>query len=361
MKILSIVGARPQFIKAATVSRAIKSKDDIEELLVHTGQHYDDNLSEVFFKELEIPKPVWNLEIGSGSHGEQTGKMLQEIEHVLIKESPDWTLVYGDTNSTLAGALASVKLGIPVAHIEAGLRSYNHFQPEEINRVVTDAVSQHLFPPTRNAETLLLAAGHARETVSCVGDVMYDAAFYYGAKAESSSNVLSQNQLEPGAYILATIHRAENTDNPERLKVIFDALTSIGTKVPVILPLHPRTRSALDTAGLMANVMENCQTIDPVGYLDMVALEKNAAKIVTDSGGVQKEAYFYGVHCITVRYETEWIELVEGGWNRLVPPSSSEELMKAVTTPTSLFSNNDAIFGDGHAAEKIVEVLCANS
>jgi UDP-GlcNAc3NAcA epimerase len=339
------------------VSRAVSSRDGIEEVLVHTGQHYDGNMSDVFFVELEIHKPNWNLGIGSGSHGEQTGRMLQGIEKVLAKERPDWTLVYGDTNSTLAGALASVKLGIPVAHVEAGLRSYNQYQPEEINRVATDAVAQHMFPPTKGAEALLLAAGHAPETVTNVGDVMYDAALYYGAKADATSKVLARNDLQPGAYILATVHRAENTDSPERLRAVFDALAVVGADIPVVLPLHPRTRAALEAEGLLQAVMEHCRVIDPVGYLDMVALEKSAAKIVTDSGGVQKEAFFYGVPCITLRDETEWVELVDLGWNRLAPPESVKTLIEAIKEPFETPGRADALYGDGRAAEKIVTAL----
>lgn len=360
MKILTVLGARPQFIKAATISRAVRSRGDTEEVLVHTGQHYDGNMSDVFFEELEIPKPEWNLGIGSGSHGAQTGKMLLEIEKVLLQERPDWTLVYGDTNSTLAGTLASVKLGIPVAHVEAGLRSYNQYQPEEINRVATDAVAQLLFPPTTGAETLLLAAGHAPGKVHNVGDVMYDAALFYGAKADATSQVLARHDLRPGEYILATVHRAENTDEPDRLRAIFEALGCVGKEQPVVLPLHPRTRAALDSGGLLESAMAECLIIDPVGYLDMVALEKNASKIVTDSGGVQKEAFFYGVPCITLRDETEWVELVEGGWNRLVPPgglADAGEIAAAITAEFKMPAIVTAPYGQGDAATKIVARL----
>ncbi|AKG22712.1 non-hydrolyzing UDP-N-acetylglucosamine 2-epimerase [Calothrix sp. 336/3] len=358
MKIVTIVGARPQFIKAAAVARKLKSQSGITEVLVHTGQHYDDNMSEVFFQELEIPKPDYHLGIGSSSHGAQTGRMLEAIEQVLLKELPDWVLVYGDTNSTLAGAIAAVKLHIPVAHVEAGLRSFNPQMPEEINRVLTDHAANLLFAPTTAAVENLQREGIPQEKVHLVGDVMYDASLDYAVKAEAKSQILSQLKLTPQNYILATIHRAENTDNPEKLQAIFQAFTKVAQTIPVILPLHPRTRAALQRAEI--NPTSHIQLIDPVGYLDMVMLEKNAKIIATDSGGVQKEAFFYRVPCVTLRTETEWIELVELGWNRLVPPLNTQDIASSLLDALGKITNHeipDGIYGGGLATSKIVSLL----
>ena len=289
-------------------------------MLVHTGQHYDENMSEVFFQELEIPKPDYYLGIGSGTHGAQTGRMLEAIEQVLLQIVPDLVLVYGDTNSTLAGALAAVKLHVPVAHVEAGLRSYNRRMPEEINRVLTDHASDLLFAPTEAAVENLKQEGISSNRIFLVGDVMYDASLYYGAKAERESRILQQLGLRPKQYVLATIHRAENTDDAQRLRSIFDGLELAAKEIPVIIPLHPRTREALKQEAQLSKVAQHVLVIQPVGYLDMVMLEKHSRLIATDSGGVQKEAFFYNVPCMTLRSETEWVELVELGWNRLVPP-----------------------------------------
>jgi len=295
IKIVTIVGARPQFIKAAAVSRALRPFEDVQEILVHTGQHYDDNMSEVFFRELDISEPDYHLGIGSGSHGLQTGRMLEAIEAVLIAERPHGVVVYGDTNSTLAGALAAAKLNILNAHVEAGLRSFNRRMPEETNRVVADHVAELLFAPTVTAKRNLLSEGVPESAIHLVGDVMYDAALYYGSKAERESRVLENLALKPKAYVLATVHRAENTDDPTRLRILFEGLELMSRDVPIILPLHPRTRQALEREGLMSGVARAITLVDPVGYLDMVMLERNARLVITDSGGVQKAAFFYQV------------------------------------------------------------------
>ncbi|MCT7995239.1 non-hydrolyzing UDP-N-acetylglucosamine 2-epimerase [Laspinema olomoucense] len=361
MKCVTIVGARPQFIKAATVSRVLGFNPHITEILVHTGQHYDSNMSEVFFDELEIPRPDYHLGIGSGPHGSQTGKMLEAIEAVLIHEEPNWVLVYGDTNSTLAGALAATKLHISVAHVEAGLRSFNRQMPEEINRVLTDHSSDLLLAPTETAVKNLLHEGIPENKVHLVGDVMYDAALYYGAKADTHSQILFKLGLSPKSYILATIHRAENTDDSLRLQAIFQGLIQVAQEIPVVLPLHPRTRKALERENLLSEISESLLLIDPVGYLDMVMLEKNACLISTDSGGVQKEAFFYRVPCVTLRKETEWVELVEMGWNCLTIPYSREQIKKGIENFLHQFPANNSgicgIYGEGIAAQKIVNLL----
>jgi UDP-GlcNAc3NAcA epimerase len=328
MKILTIVGARPQFIKAAAVSRRLQSHPQIQEVLVHTGQHYDENMSDVFFQELEIPTPDYHLGIGSSSHGAQTGRMLEKIEEVLLQESPDLLLVYGDTNSTLAAAIAAVKLHIKVAHVEAGLRSFNRRMPEEINRVLTDHAANLLFAPTDSAVENLRNEGIAEEKIHLVGDVMYDAALDYLTKAEDKSLILQDLKLTSQNYILATVHRAENTDDPKRLQNIFTALVEVSKKITVVLPLHPRTRAALQRERLLDSVNNALCLINPVGYLDMVILEKNAKLITTDSGGVQKEAFFYRVPCVTLRDETEWVELVECGANVLAG-TNKQKILKS--------------------------------
>ncbi|MCH7607825.1 MAG: UDP-N-acetylglucosamine 2-epimerase (non-hydrolyzing) [Chloroflexi bacterium] len=358
MKIVSIVGARPQFIKAAVVSRALKATPGIEEVLVHTGQHYDDNMSRVFFQELELPEPGYDLAIGSGPHGEQTGRMLEAIERVLQTESPDWVLVYGDTNSTLAGALAAVKLHIPVAHVEAGLRSFDRRMPEEINRVLTDHASGMLFAPTATAVANLRREGLADARIRLVGDVMYDAVLYYGKGIEGTSTILKELGLKPKSYVLATVHRADNTDDPDRLRAIFDGLGKVAAQIPVVLPLHPRTRVALKRYALLDQAPRGLHVIDPVGYLDMLRLESNAKLIATDSGGVQKEAFFCRVPCVTFRNETEWTELVDAGWNRLAPPTSSEAVAAALLGVTGAPGTAPAdLFGGGHASDGIVQAL----
>jgi len=353
--IVTVVGARPQFIKAATISRLIRRRTDAQEILIHTGQHYDPRMSAVFFDELKIPAPEINLEIGSLSHGAQTGRMLERLEQVLMEVAPDWLLVYGDTNSTLAGALAAAKLHIRVAHVEAGLRSFNKRMPEEVNRILTDHVSDLLFTPTRAAERNLVAEGINPSRIKVVGDVMYDAALFYGERAQRESGVLARLGLHPHAYLLATVHRAENTDDPQRLRVIFSALDRVARRYPVVLPLHPRTRGKLSEQGIKP---ARITLIEPVGYLDMVMLEKNALTIITDSGGVQKEAYFHGVPCVTLRDETEWEELVDSGWNRLV--TLQDETRTAAEIELAIISKPGAapaFYGNGQAANAILTSL----
>ena len=357
-KILSIVGARPQFIKAAAVSRVLRAARGMREVLVHTGQHYDPGMSGVFFRELEIPRPDRNLGIGSGGHGAQTGRMLEGLEGVIAKERPDWVLVYGDTNSTLAGALAAAKLKVPVAHVEAGLRSFNREMPEEINRVVADHVSDLLFAPTRTATANLRREGISRGKIVETGDVMYDVALHYGEKAERASSILRKLVLEDRDYVLATVHRAENTDEPRRLRAIFDALRRLAGEVAVVVPLHPRTRKVLARTGWRPG--KALRLIEPVGYLDMVMLEKHARLIATDSGGVQKEAFFYRVPCATLRTETEWVELVDAGWNRLVPPFAAASVYRKLRRMVSSFRRpraSPALYGSGDAARRIARAL----
>ena len=362
MKILTIVGARPQFIKAAAVSRVLTHTAGVDELLVHTGQHYDPGLSDVFFEELEIPPPFHHLGVGSGSHGAQTGEMLAKIEEVLTETRPDWVLVYGDTNSTLAGALAAAKLHVPVAHVEAGLRSFNRRMPEEINRVLTDHASTLLFTPTETADRHLANEGIPAERVRRVGDVMYDVSRFFGEKAEQESDVLTRLGLEGKSYVLSTIHRAENTDDPDRLRVVFEALGAVNQEVPVVLPLHPRTRAVLERSGQTEWARDHVRLIEPVGYLDMVLLERHARLIATDSGGVQKEAYFAGVPCVTLRDETEWTELVELGWNRLAPPTAVHSVVARLREGLAAAPGADAApYGSGDSAERIVGALLAFS
>lgn len=348
MKVVSIVGARPQFVKAAPLSRELRQVH--QEILVHTGQHYDPSLSAIFFEELGIPRPDYNLGVGSASHGRQTGEMLARVEEVLIQEDPDWVLVYGDTNSTLAGALAAVKLHIPVAHVEAGLRSFNRRMPEEINRVLTDHIATLLFCPTETAVRNLAREGLTKG-VHNVGDVMYDAALHNSQVAEEKSRILEILGLRPKGYLLATVHRPDNTDILHNLSSIVAALSSL--EAIVLLPLHPRTGKALQGSGLTLG--DNVKVIEPVGYLDMLILEKNAHLILTDSGGIQKEAYFFAVPCVTLRRETEWVETVEAGWNVLVG-ADREAIVEAVAKFCPQ-GERASLFGDGQASVKVVEIL----
>ena len=354
-KVLSVVGARPQFVKVAMVSRALREAG-FTEVLVHTGQHYDPGLSEVFFQELDIPPPDYHLGIGGGTHGENTGRMIEAIERVLLEERPDWVLVYGDTDSTLAGAIAAVKLHISVAHVEAGLRSFNRRMPEEINRVLTDHASDLLFAPSETAVKNLLREGIDVERIKLVGDVMYDAALYYGAKAERESRILERLGLRPKEYLLATVHRAENTDDPERLGAILEALALLHREIPVVFPVHPRTRKRARAFGL-ERFFKELLALDPVGYLDMLMLEKNARLIATDSGGVQKEAYFFRVPCAILREETEWPELLGLGWGLLVPPLDGMSISQGVQRLIGAQGKEAYPYGQGRAAEKIVSHL----
>jgi UDP-GlcNAc3NAcA epimerase len=389
MRIITIVGARPQFVKAAVVSRAIAAHNQssragggeiLEEFIIHTGQHFDSSMSDVFFEELNIPRPNLNLGIQALSHGAMTGRMIEEIEKVLSERQPDWVLVYGDTNSTLAGALAAAKQSVPVVHVEAGLRSHNRHMPEEINRVVTDSLSSLLFCPTSQAVQNLRLEGFNQvaqiiddtETPSLsiglnpfkpwvvnIGDVMYDALNYYKEKARDQSTILDDLDLQTRNYLLATIHRAENTDHPKRLKGLCAGLKSLASLYPVVMPLHPRTRSALTRQGLLDDLARSIQLIEPVGYLDMVNLEDNSRLIITDSGGVQKEAYFCNVPCVTVRRETEWVELLEIGCNRLVEPQA-EAMLAAIQDALAAqisWPKEDKPYGQGNAGEKICSIL----
>ncbi len=353
MNVLTVVGARPQFIKAAPVSQALRARH--REVLVHTGQHYDARMSDIFFAELGIPQPDINLGIGSGSHGQQTGRMVMAIEEVLLAERPDWLLVYGDTNSTLAGALAAVKLGVPVAHVEAGLRSFNRAMPEEHNRVLTDHCADLLFCPTATAVELLAAEG-LRAGVHLVGDVMVDALRQHADLARQRSDALARLGLRPQGYFLATVHRPYNTDAPETLRSILAAFGDIHRQSgrPVVLPLHPRTRGRL--AELALAPPAGVALIDPVGYLDMLALEQGAALILTDSGGIQKEAYTFAVPCITLRPETEWVETVQAGWN-VVVGADRAAIVQAATQQRWPEGPPPPLFGDGHAAGRIVAAL----
>jgi UDP-GlcNAc3NAcA epimerase len=380
LRVLTVVGARPQFIKAAMVSKAIathnaESPDSrIVEEIVHTGQHYDDNMSDVFFREMNIPAPAVRLDCGGKSHGAMTGQMLEAIEKEIVTRKPDWVLVYGDTNSTLAGALAAAKLHVPVAHVEAGLRSYNKKMPEEINRVLTDHASTLLFCPTQTAVDNLRRES-ITDGVQLVGDVMYDATLVFAEIAEKTSTILRTLDLRPKAYSLATIHRQENTDDASRLVAIFDAFDEIATEQrPVVVPLHPRTRQHLLKNSLAALVdgiggtrsaeprlmtkSEYVRLIPSVSFLDMVMLEKNASMILTDSGGVQKEAYWHKVPCITLRDETEWVETVHAGWNRIVGVDVERvvaSVRRVGEDPVPL--ERKPLFGEGNTADLVCEIL----
>jgi UDP-GlcNAc3NAcA epimerase len=379
LKILTIIGARPQIIKAAALSRAIRESfgDKIQELLLHTGQHYDQNMSEVFFEQLGIPRPDYNLNVGSGSHGKQTATMISGIEEVLLKEKPDYLVVYGDTNSTLAGAIAASKIHIPIAHIEAGLRSFNKSMPEEINRIMCDHASTLLFSPTLTGIRNLKHEGFSltnpkpytndRPGVFHCGDVMYDNSLHFASLADEQSNLLNEQGLRREPFILSTIHRDNNTDQPERLSAIFEAITTVAEhhNLNVVLPLHPRTAKLMKknlSAALYQRVITNkrIKLLPPVSFLDMIALEKNARLVMTDSGGVQKEAYYFEKPCIIMRPETEWVEIVEQGAGRLVD-ADSKRIIEAVN-----YFLNDAtptfpqIFGDGKAAEFICNTLLDN-
>lgn len=350
LKILTIVGARPQFVKAAVLSRQFAQyPDKINEIIVHTGQHFDVNMSDIFFQEMNIPQPDYHLEINSLSHGAMTGRMIEEIEKVIIKEKPDWVLVYGDTNSTLAGALAAVKLHVKVAHVEAGLRSFNMKMPEEINRILTDRISNALFCPTDTAIQNLKKEGfeHFSTEIIKSGDVMQDAAMYYAGK-------LNERQLSlpplPDQFILCTLHRAENTDDPERLKNLVEALNHIHQNdYPVVIPLHPRTRNKISQSGLVLKTM----VLEPVGYFEMLFLLKHCTLVMTDSGGLQKEAFFFSKNCVTLRDQTEWIELIDGGYN-ILAGADKQKIISAVNLMLSKDNNFDVdLYGKGKAGQLI--------
>ncbi len=351
MKIASIVGVRPQFVKASVVSKELRKKHD--EILIHTGQHYDYQMNNVFFSELNIPEPDHFLGIGSGSHGFQTGEMLKKIEEVLIKEEPDLVLTYGDTNSTLAGALAASKLHIKNAHVESGLRSFDKSMPEEINRILTDHCSDLLFCPTKNAVNNLRNEG-ITENVHLTGDVMADSLFYNKMIAESKSNVLNDLGLKRKSYFLTTIHRASNTDNKENLKNIIDAFSEL--KETVVFPVHPRTEKFLKEYGMYDKLKSSVELVKPLGFLDFIKLMNHAKMILTDSGGIQKEAYILKIPCITLRENTEWGETVEDGWNVLVGANKDKILEMVNGFHPSLKTHEDR-FGNGNASEKIVSII----
>ena len=386
MKIASIVGARPQFIKLAPLVKAIESpietglKKEINHLIIHTGQHYDYQMNKIFFDELGLPKPDYDLRVGSGPHGWQIGEMMRKSEEILFKENPSLVLVYGDTNSTLAGALSSCKLGIPVAHVESGLRSYNKEMPEEINRILTDHCADILFCPTENAVSNLKKEGFTQilnqgrlipsdffhsstKKYSCpliinTGDIMYDTVLLGLKIAEKKSDVLRRFKLEKRKYFLATIHRAENADNPQNLSSIMEALLGICQKIPVIFPVHPRTKKKMERLPQFSTYIKHIQIINPVSYFDMLVLEKNAQKILTDSGGIQKEAYFFKVPCITLREETEWVETLEGGYNILVG-TNKEKIIHSALSHSSKHSQSSpiSVFGIGNSASVIINVI----
>jgi UDP-N-acetylglucosamine 2-epimerase len=351
MKIATIVGARPQFIKAAPVSRALRAMG-VREFLIHTGQHYDRRMSELFFEELGIPEPDVNLGVGSGSHGWQTAEMLTRMERVLLDQQPDAVVVYGDTNSTLAGALAAAKLRFPLAHVEAGLRSFNREMPEEHNRVLADHCSDFLFCPTKTAVDNLAAEGITAGVHLC-GDTMYDATLQFASLSRNRATVLRDLGLTTGGYVLATLHRPYNTDVPENLTNILRAFRELGE--PVVFPVHPRTQQKIAELNQPSD-NSNVKMIEPVGYLDMLALEQNARMILTDSGGMQKEAYFFRVPCVTLRPETEWLETVEAGWNVLVGADTAS-ILDATQSRDWPLDNQPELFGDGNAAGRIAKAL----
>ncbi|MEA2096810.1 MAG: UDP-N-acetylglucosamine 2-epimerase (non-hydrolyzing) [Candidatus Cloacimonadota bacterium] len=351
MKLITIIGARPQFIKAAAVSREIAKHKDINEVIIHTGQHFDANMSEIFFEQMHIPKPDYNLEINSLSHGAMTGRMIERIEEVLFHEKPDWVLVYGDTNSTNAGSLAAKKMHIKVAHVEAGLRSFNRNMPEEINRILTDKISDILFCPTDTAVQNLQNEGIGKNSLARIvkcGDVMQDAAIFYSDLAQRPKMNL------PEQFILVTIHRAENTDDPIRLDSIFNALNKISNEIPIILPLHPRTKKIIENLKFK---IENLIIIDPIGYLEMIYLLKNCELVMTDSGGLQKEAFFFEKPCVTLRDETEWVELIENDFNKIVG-ADKDKIISGYQEMSQIKNDyNINLYGNGKASKKIITEL----
>ncbi|PCJ77636.1 MAG: UDP-N-acetylglucosamine 2-epimerase (non-hydrolyzing) [Flavobacteriales bacterium] len=357
-KILTILGARPQFIKAAAVSRAISKADELQETLVHTGQHFDQNMSDIFFEEMAIPKPDYNLNINSLSHGAMTGQMLKGIEKIIQEKMPDIVLVYGDTNSTIAGALAAKKLNVKVGHVEAGLRSFNNKMPEEINRILTDRISDLLFCPTDTAVKNLEKEGFVNYECKIVknGDVMYDAALFYSELSAEKSSIISDLKLTNEKFILCTIHRQENTDDLNCLNSIVRALNRINKEIRIVFPMHPRTRKIIEKE----NIQLDFEPIEPVGYFDIIELLKNCSLVMTDSGGLQKEAYFFKNHCVTLREQTEWIETVECGFN-IIAGSDEERIYKGyqkMLTKQSDFNVN--LYGNGDASEVIVHQLIEN-
>jgi UDP-GlcNAc3NAcA epimerase len=356
-KILTVIGTRPQFIKAAPVSKAIRESGELKEVLVHTGQHYNANMSQIFFDELDMLPPAYNCEVGSGSHGEQTGEMLKRLEPIIGTENPSIVLVYGDTNSTLAGAIVASKLQVPVAHVEAGLRSFNRKMPEEINRVVADHLSNFLFCPTIRAIENLKREGILKNVFQ-TGDVMYDAALQFAEKAKMKSTIQSRLNIPKKEYVLLTVHRPENTDDKTRLTNILTALDMLAKKSAVVFPMHPRTKKMINSFGL-EHLLSKINILEPVGFLDMISLESNAKLIMTDSGGVQKEAYFYRVPCITLRNETEWVETVDEGWNVVAGNRKSEGIVMLANQMLDWAGERKQIldYGAGNSARSIVVAL----
>jgi len=355
MKIVTIIGARPQFVKAAALSRVIKKYPRLQETIVHTGQHFDANMSDIFFEEMDIPKPQYNLNINGLSHGAMTGQMVEKLEEVMVAEEPDLVLVYGDTNSTIAGALAAKKLHIKVAHVEAGLRSFNMQMPEEINRILTDRISDWLFCPTDTAINNLNKEGY--QNIKCTivksGDVMEDAALFYAQKAAEKSTIINQLNLVGKSFVLATIHRAENTDNYNNLKGIIDAFNELNESIYVFVPLHPRTKKLIEQYQLKPNFT----IVGPLGYFDMISLLQNCALVITDSGGLQKEAFFFGKFCITTREQTEWVELVEHGYNSIAGTDTTKIIQQAKAALKSSFPEKINLYGNGNACENICKAL----
>ena len=351
MKVITVIGARPQFIKAATVSRAFSEYGEVEEIIVHTGQHYDSNMSQIFFDDLQIPRPQYNLEINNVSHGRMTGRMLEKLDQVFDDHSPDMVLVYGDTNSTLAGALSAVKMHIPVAHVEAGLRSFNNSMPEEINRILTDRISKWLFCPTQTAMDNLINEGFQNfdSQVSLVGDVMYDAALFYAEKSDEKSTIIAD--LGISDFVLCTFHRQENTDDPKNLSEIIEALNEINKELQVVCPMHPRTQAKIDR--------KKCEfkIIEPVSYFDMISLLKRTQLVLTDSGGLQKEAFFFKKHCITLREETEWTELVDIGVNQIVGAERNRIIKGFEKVVGTDIGDQPFLYGEGNAAQLIAQQL----
>lgn len=349
VRILTVIGARPQFIKAATVSRAIQKLEGMDEILVHTGQHFDQNMSDVFFDEMEIPKPDHHLDINSLGHGAMTGKMMEGLEQLMLKIKPDAVVIYGDTNSTLAGAITAKKLHIKVAHVEAGLRSFNMEMPEEVNRILADRISDVLYCPTEVAKNNLLKEGfeNIESRIEVIGDVMYDAALYYAEKSKKVSRIVDDLSLDE--FVLCTLHRAENTDDPDKLNSICRALNELNNEVQVVLPLHPRAKKMLEKFDIHLNV----KVIEPIGYFDMISLLENTQLVLTDSGGLQKEAYFFKKPCVTMREQTEWVELLEVGANLLAGSDEDKILKNAQEMLTKDISFDAELYGNGHAAEKI--------
>lgn len=356
-KIQTVIGARPQFIKSGAISRCLQDRADFEEEIIHTGQHFDPLMSDVFFEELGIQKPKYNININGGSHGDMTGRMMIELEKVMVQSQPDIVLVYGDTNSTLAAALVASKLNIKIAHVEAGLRSFNMGMPEEVNRVVTDRISDFLFVPSEKAKLNLEREGFRTEQILNSGDVMYDMSLHYRNIANKFGRFISEQSLIEQPYVLVTVHRAENTNSFERLNNIVNAVEALSKQIKVKWPIHPRTRKSIEEFGLLAGREENLGLVEPLGYFDMVQAESSATLILTDSGGVQKEAFFYSVPCVTLRDETEWSELIDSGWNVLCPPTSSEQIVSTVISRIGCRGAESRFYGDGTAAVKILDFL----